>query len=135
LATLGAVSDNPRNSQAHHSDILDMFRHGPARYQAPIPPLPKERSFPATAPYDLPISDLSGLWLKVECSCGSGKYLAMRRLAEIGWTVTLREVITRPRCKACHERPKALTLIDHPQQDTNVYGFSAKGLPLQPVLI
>lgn len=69
------------------------------------------RPFPVEAPWNVPISELSDLWLRISCVCGTSTGYPLRLLAgEIGWTRTLREVIPKLRCKSCGAHPREILL-------------------------
>jgi hypothetical protein len=80
-----------------------------------FPPL-LEAELPETIPWDVPIHELSGLWLTVVCGgCGTTSQLPLRLMAaEQGWDRTLRQIVPKLRCRNCSGLPSKLELLVNP---------------------
>jgi hypothetical protein len=77
---------------------------------------------PTIVPWDKPISELSGLWLVIECTtCGTTEYPVRRLAADQGWTRTLRGIVPRLRCDRCKAPPTVVVLVKNPADQ----GFKA----------
>lgn len=97
----------------------------------PLPPLGAPCTpFPDSAPWDEPIWKLPW-WLSIKCDCGGGVHYPLRLMsAQIGWRLTLRQVVARLRCKMCGGRPSSVVLVDGLGGDTGRYGSKDKKLTL-----
>ncbi len=62
---------------------------------------------------DLPLTDLSGWWLRVEC-CGRTACLPFRILAEERPGASLGRVLRVLRCRVCGQRVARVALVDNP---------------------
>lgn len=74
--------------------------------------------FPDKTPWEAAIWTLPW-WLQITCSCRLGSVQQPLRLmsAQIGWRVTLRQIVPRLRCKHCGNRPREVWLVDSPRGD------------------
>lgn len=78
------------------------------------PPL-RDIPLPAEVPWDTHIHLLSGLSIARTCSaCNTvgGGYPIRLLAAELGWFLTLREIVPRLKCKGCGRRLTRLELAD-----------------------
>ena len=98
----------------------------------PFPPLEgAETRFPETPPMDVPICRMSNWWLRLTCSCGDSFRPLRLMSAELGWRLTLHQILPRLKCKTCHERPRQVFLFDTPQGDEGRYGAKSQSLRLR----
>lgn len=99
----------------------------------PVPPLEGGlEKFPDRVPWTTPIFQMSNWWLSIACKCGV-KHVPLRLLsAEIGWRITLREIVPFLRCSTCRERPTNVQLVDHVGGDEGRFGAKERRLQLHP---
>lgn len=66
-------------------------------------------AFPATIPWDTPISEMG--WHLVRVCCNTRSVYPLRLMAaQQGWHLTLRDIVPRIRCSTCGQQPAALRL-------------------------
>jgi hypothetical protein len=86
-----------------------------------------EQPFPTEIPWDRPISEMSGWWLEYRGDGRVGAYPLRLLAAQMGWNVTLRQLVPRIIAK---RKPTELYLVDTPQGEGGRYGAKALGLSL-----
>jgi len=74
---------------------------------------------PPTFALNAPLADLGGTWLALRC-CKGLTYVPVNLLAGAAHPeARLRDVLGRMRCKACHDRPASIALIENPAATGN----------------
>jgi hypothetical protein len=78
-----------------------------------LPPNPEPwKPFPPEPPWDTPLVDLNGFWLKIVCAAhGTTAYPLRLMAAEQGWDTTLRQIVPKLRCDKCGAVPASITLV------------------------
>jgi hypothetical protein len=99
----------------------------------PFPPLEgAETRFPEQPPWDVPINRMSNWWLRLTCECGDSHHRPLRLMsAELGWRLTLRQILPRLKCRTCGDRPSQVHLLDTPAGDTGRFGAKSQSLRLK----
>lgn len=127
VQTVMSAQGQPRMPQ--DKKMRDNLRETPF----PLPPAEGALDrFPDKAPWTTPIFEMSNWWLVVECKCGQKQVPLRLMSAQIGWRITLREIVPFLRCSTCRQRPTNVQLVDNPTGDIGRFGAKTKRLQLHP---
>ncbi len=75
---------------------------------------PQLEAFHPAEPLDYPLMELAGMHLVTHCRCGMRPYPLRLMAAQVGWGVTLRQLLPKLVCKICGERPARSRLVADP---------------------
>ena len=90
--------------------VLALFRLHAYTSPMPRPPLP----IPLAA-FGVRVADISNAWLELAC-CNGTTLLPIRTLGRQDATVGA--ILTKLRCRTCHQSPQSVSLIGKPHQGT-----------------
>jgi hypothetical protein len=103
----------------------------PSRYGFPDLPDRVPVILPAEVPWDAPIHTLSGFWLETRCSCGHGFKPFRWLAANLGWNLTLRQIVDSGVCEKCRERYSSLHLVARADYQDKLHGGAQRALVLR----